>query len=70
MYQQCDLNNKIQNCIKRLFDGALIPFDHQNSDFQAFCTSILDGLAELQDADGTLMSAEQAIAFVNTIKTN
>ena len=37
-YQQVyGMGNVITNdCIKRLFDGAFIPFDPQNSDYQQY----------------------------------
>ena len=37
MYKQC-LNsfNQIENCIKRIEDGACIPFDPANTDYQAY----------------------------------
>ena len=45
-------------------DGTSIPFDLGNTDFQTFRTSILDGLAQLENADGVLMTSQDAIAFV------
>ncbi len=43
-----------------------IPFDPANVDFQQFKIQVLAG-AELQDADGNLMTAEQAKAYVATL---
>jgi hypothetical protein len=48
----------------RLFDNAFIPFDPANTDHANFKQQILAGEAELQDADGVLMSAEQAKDYV------
>ena len=43
-----------------------IPFDPANTDYQTFKKEVLAG-AELADADGNLMTAEQAKAFVLTL---
>jgi hypothetical protein len=50
----------------RLTDGTLIPFDPANVDFQNFKKEVLDG-AELQDADGNVMTQEQANAFIASL---
>ena len=55
------------NCIKRLSDSAFIPFDPANSDYQQFKTQVLADEAQLEDADGVLMTAEDAKAFVATL---
>ena len=47
----------------RLSDNANIPFDPANTDYQTFKKEVLAG-AELQDADGNVMTQEQANAFV------
>ena len=44
-----------------------IPFDPQNTDFANFKKEILANEAQLQDADGNLMTAEQAKAYVATL---
>ena len=49
--------------VSRLADNAFIPFDPANTDYQRFKQDIADG-AELQDADGVVMSPEQVAAFV------
>ena len=54
------------SCTKRIFDNAIIPFAPDNTDYQHFKTDILEG-AELQDADGNVMSPEAAQAFVATL---
>ena len=45
--------------IRRLTDGACIPFDPQNTDFANFKKEVLAG-AELQDADGNVMTDASA----------
>ncbi len=52
--------------IKRLVDGAFIPFDPANTDYQRFKEQVLDG-AELQDADGNVMTQEQANEFIGSL---
>ena len=47
----------------RLSDNANIPFDPANTDYQTFKKEVLAG-AELQDADGNVMTQEQANQFV------
>jgi hypothetical protein len=49
--------------VLRIADGAYIPFDPANTDYQAFKKEVLAG-AELQDADGNVMTQEQANQFV------
>ena len=50
--------------VQRLSDTAFIPFDPANTDYANFKAQILAGEAELQDAEGVLMSAEQAQDYV------
>jgi hypothetical protein len=52
--------------VKRLADNAFIPFDHANTDYAQFKKAVAEG-AELQDADGNVMSPEAAQAFVGTL---
>jgi hypothetical protein len=54
------------SAIKRLADNAFIPFDPANTDYAEFKKAVAEG-AELQDADGNVMSAEAAQAFVGTL---
>jgi hypothetical protein len=43
-----------------------IPFDPANTDYQTFKKEVLAG-AELQDAEGVVMTQEQANAFIGTL---
>ena len=54
------------NYLIRLSDNASIPFDPANTDYAEFKKAVTAG-AELQDADGNVMSAEAAQAFVATL---
>jgi len=51
----------------RLSDNACIPFDPANTDYANFKTAILEDKAQLQDADGNTMTAEQAKDFVKEL---
>jgi hypothetical protein len=51
----CSVNN--------LENNTSIPFDPANTDYQTFRKEVLAG-AELQDADGNVMTQEQASEFV------
>jgi hypothetical protein len=57
---------KTGDVVKRLSDNAFIPFDPANTDYANFKKAVAEG-AELQDADGNVMSAEAAQAFVGTL---
>jgi hypothetical protein len=50
--------------VERLSDNACIPFDPANTDYQAFKKDVLAG-AELQDADGNVMT--DASAFIASL---
>jgi hypothetical protein len=56
-------NSSLQQFVIRLSDNAFIPFDPANTDYQTFKKEVLAG-AELQDADGNVMTQEQATQFV------
>lgn len=60
------LNILSGQCVIRLSDNAVIPFDPANTDYQQFKTDVLDG-AELQDVDGNLMTQEEADAYIATL---
>ena len=52
MYKQCkDSFGNITNCIQRLSDNAFIPFDPDNTDYQAYLKWVADG--------GTPLPAEE-----------
>ena len=70
--------------IIRTTDGAAIPFDEANTDYQAFKTAVLEQQANtviehddsfsmssdesiLKDADGNLMTIDEAKAYVRTL---
>ena len=71
MYQL--FNDEISNqlcSISVLKDGirvASIPFDPANTDYANFKREINEGTAQLEDADGNLMTAEQAKDFVKEL---
>jgi len=44
-----------------------IPFDPANIDYANFKTAILEDKAQLQDADGNTMTAEQAKDFIKEL---
>ena len=52
--------------VTRLSDGASIPFDPANTDYANFKKDLANG-AELQDAEGVVMTQEQADAFIATL---
>lgn len=51
----------------RVLDNAFIPFDPANTDCQTLKAQINSGQAELQDAEGNLLSPQEAKAFVATL---
>ena len=53
--------------VERLADHTFIPFDPANTDYQQFKQAINDDTAQLEDADGVLMTADEAKAFVATL---
>ena len=56
-----------QTNVLRLSDNASIPFDPANTDYANFKKQINADEAQLEDADGNLMTAEQAKEFVLTL---
>ena len=60
MYQLTNEQDHVQR------GNSYIPFDPANTDYQQFKTDVLGG-AELQDADGNVMSQEQAEAFIKEL---
>jgi hypothetical protein len=60
MYKLCPLNlSGQQTSVIRTTDGACIPFDPANTDYQNFKKEVLAG-AELQDADENVMTDASA----------
>ena len=53
--------------ILRSEDNACIPTDPANTDYANFKREINEGTAQLQDADGNLMTAEQAKDLVKEL---
>ena len=56
MYQQIrsiDTNQVVANCIRRTSDGATIPFDPANRDYQEYLAWLAEGNEPLPaDSDG------------------
>jgi hypothetical protein len=52
--------------VQRLSDNAFIPFDPANTDYAQFKVDLAEG-AQLLDADGNTMSAEQVAEFLQTL---
>ena len=57
------------NCVNHIVNEIIytIPFDPANTDYANFKTAILEDKAQLQDADGNTMTAEQAKDFVKEL---
>jgi hypothetical protein len=51
----------------RLEDGVCIPFALDNTDYQRFKAQINTDEAQLEDADGDLMTAEQAKNYIKEL---
>ena len=66
-YRQNPQSSQPPQSIERLSDGACIPFDPANTDYANFKAQINADEAQLEDADGVLMTAEQAKAYVATL---
>jgi len=54
--------------VQRLSDNAFIPFDPANTDYQTFKAQINADEAQLEDADGNLMTQDGAKAFVAALQ--
>lgn len=55
------------NGVKRLADAMTIPLNPANTDYANFKKEINADEAQLEDADGNLMTAEQAKEYVATL---
>ena len=60
MYKLTERNNGVYK------DGAFIPFDPANTDYQQFKIQVADG-TPLEDPDGNVMTQEEVDAFLRTI---
>ena len=61
---QIDLHSNVVNvAVTRLSDGAYIPFDPDNTDYQNFKKDLSEG-ASLKDSEGNDMTAEQITTFL------
>ena len=69
MYKRCNpsIEGAVESSIIRLNDGASIPFDPANTDYQTFKAQINTQTASLLDNDGNAMSADEAKQFVSTL---
>ena len=67
MYRLSKNISDIVDAVIRLSDNAFIPFDPANTDYQNFKAQINADEAQLEDADGNLMTAEEAKAFVKEL---
>lgn len=57
----------VPNAVIKLSEMAIIPFDPANTDYQNFKAQINADEAQLQDADGNTMTAEEAKAYIATL---
>ena len=60
-------NQTEPSSIIRTTDGACIPFDPANTDYANFKKQILADEAQLQDADGNVMTDAEAKAYIATL---
>ena len=70
MYKQCQpnpQNNEPAFSVIRTTDGACIPFDPANTDYAQFKKAINEETAQLQDAEGNLMTAQAAKDFIKEL---
>jgi hypothetical protein len=60
---------QLVNVVNKIEEGRIlsIPFDPANTDYANFKKEILADEAQLQDADGNTMTAEQAKTYVATL---
>jgi hypothetical protein len=64
---QIQLGQETRRTLIRLTDNTCVPFALDNTDYANFKTAILEDKAQLQDADGNTMTAEQAKDFVKEL---
>jgi len=65
-YKKSKTVDGMENQVILRSDGACIPFDPANTDYQTFRKEVLAG-AELQSAEGQVMTQEQANAFIASL---
>jgi len=59
-----------ESCVEKIQEDGItfsIPFAPDNTDYANFKTAILEDKAQLQDADGNTMTAEQAKDFIKEL---
>lgn len=69
IYKLYKTQSKVDAAVGTFDNGNQVSFlfDSANTDYQQFKQAINDGKAELQDADGNIMSAQDAKQFVSTL---
>ena len=68
MYKLFNLpNGSSANAVINLSNNASIPFAPDNTDYQNFKKQINADEAQLEDADGNLMTAAEAKAYIATL---
>ena len=65
-YQQNPQSTRPAQSIERLTDGAGIPFDLDNTDYQRFKSDLAKGV-ELKDPDDNVMTPEQVTEFLESL---
>lgn len=71
-YRQCKpdkLSNTVYTVMRFNDDNSTsgIQFNPSNRDYQRFLNEIKEGISELEDSDGILLSKEDAILYVLTL---
>jgi hypothetical protein len=61
------LLSQSNNIVQRLSDGACIPMNLDNTDYAQFKKAISEETAQLQDAEGNLMTAQAAKDFIKEL---
>jgi hypothetical protein len=56
-----------RSVVQRISDGAFIPLDPANTDYAQFKKAINEETAQLQDAEGNLMTAQAAKDFIKEL---
>ena len=59
--------NTESTAVLRIEDNATIPFVPANTDYELFKSQINNETETLETADGVIMTAEEAIAYVATL---